>query len=272
MTNPKILNTLKVIFDYSDLLDVYLIGGLSIPLQANIQPFRENNDIDLMCNAKDLEILLQRLKTYGYDIDDRRGEKTRNRINSNGEFIPMDHEINANTKNKNMLSIGIFVFYEENNHIILNSFAYDERIKNTVCTEKHISKELFSLIYENSPILFFDMKIKTQSKEYLFIKKQKGSREKDKQDLDILSKILDKNSDCKILQIKYLSSKIECYQIISPKQKIKIKSFKEKVFEYLSLHKTDIKNLYKTEEYLKTKKIHPEIDLLINDWKNQLSG
>ena len=103
----------------------YLMGGISAAIQTNQDLYRQNNDIDIMCNEGELSRLVEILQKIGYSVDDRRGIKTRNVVDSQGHFQAIDHELNAYTKNKNMLGVGISVSYT---HLILKFTRKDFRL------------------------------------------------------------------------------------------------------------------------------------------------
>ena len=121
----KTYNTLSKIFSKLDGANAYLMGGISAAIQTNQDLYRQNNDIDIMCNEGELSRLVEILQKIGYSVDDRRGIKTRNVVDSQGHFQAIDHELNAYTKNKNMLGVGISVSYT---HLILKFTRKDFRL------------------------------------------------------------------------------------------------------------------------------------------------
>lgn len=124
-------------------LDAYLIGGISAAIQTNQDLYRENSDIDIMCNEKDLSKLIEILTKSGYSVADKRGIKTENFVDNDGKFHAKDHELNANTENLSLLGIGIFTYQEKGNEVIMHSYAYHEKEGKVIGTEKVIPRELF---------------------------------------------------------------------------------------------------------------------------------
>ena len=232
----KTLKTIKTICDKKAFLDMdmYLIGGISAAINADIDLYRNNDDIDLMVNIKDLSQLVNLLETSGYDVKDKRGTLTGNLIDSEGSFIPVDHELNADTKQKNILGIGIFLFERKEDFVIISSYYYDEREKCYGETQKVVPEELFDLMYNGEEIEYKGMHVKCQSKEYTYLSKSNGTREKDKLDKRALEKIIDDDAKKVIRRIQYLQKRIQQYNILRNKEgqiisSSKIPNFEEKV-------------------------------------------
>ena len=91
-------DTLSKIFGELDNIDAYLIGGISVAIQTNQDLYRQNSDIDIMCREDQLPFLIESLQHSGYIVDDRRGIRTRNTTDVNGQFHARDHELNADTR------------------------------------------------------------------------------------------------------------------------------------------------------------------------------
>ena len=89
----KTYDTLFQIFSKLDGVNVYLIGGISAAIQTNQDLYRQNSDIDIMCNEEELSRFVQILQKIGYSVDDRRGIKTRNVVDEHGHFQAMDNEL-----------------------------------------------------------------------------------------------------------------------------------------------------------------------------------
>lgn len=275
-------DTLSKIFSNLDGIDIFLVGGISAPIQTSQDLYRQNSDIDIMCKEEDLPLLIETLQKIGYTIDDRRGIKTRNIVDSNGNFQPMDHELNADTKN-NLLGIGIFTYKIRGNEVITYSYAFDEKEGKVVGTEKVMPKELFDLIYDSKTVDYKGLKLKTQSKEYIYITKSNESREKDKLDAEVVKKALDNESEAKIARIKELEAKTRTYRIVYDKDgkiesKTKLPTLEEKINAYLdnlfmkSPNKTPeeiIKEVLQSDEYHGLIDNHPEIDNLIKGWQEK---
>ena len=276
-------DTLLKIFDKLEGIDAYLIGGISAAIQTNQDLYRQNDDIDIMCKKRDLSRLIEKLQKIGYSIDDRRGIKTRNRTDLNGHFQAIDHEINANTTNNNMLSIGIFTYEVKGNEVITCSYAFEEKEGRIVGREKVMPRELFDLMYDNKTVEYKGMKLKTQSKEYIYMTKSKGTREKDKLDASVIEPILNDKSKLKIARIKELEAKTKIYKLLYGKDgkvesRDKIFTLEEKVHAYLdSLFMNSstkspeqiIKDVLQSDEYNNIIINHPEIDSLIESWKEK---
>ena len=279
----KTYDTLYQIFSKLNGRNVYLIGGISAAIQTNQDLYRQNSDIDIMCNERELSKLVEILQKIGYSVDDRRGIKTRNVVDSQGNFQAMDHEINAYTRNRNMLSVGIFTYQVKGEEVITHSYAFEEKEGRIVGTEKIMPKELFDLMYDDRSIDYKGMKLKTQSKEYIYITKSRGYRKKDKIDASVIEPTLNDSSKAKISRIKELEAKTRTYRLLYDKNgkiesRIKLPTMEEKVNAYLdSLFMKDttktseqiILNVFKSDEYHKIVDNHPEIDSLIESWKGR---
>lgn len=264
-------------------IDAYLLGGISSAIQTNQDLYRQNSDIDLMCKEEDLPKIIKRLQEIGYSIEDKRGIKTNNIIDSNGNLKPGCHDINAKIKNSSLLGVGLFVYKMNNDEVTTYSYAFDERIRRFVGTERVIPKELFDMIYNNTAVDYKGIKLKTQSKEYTYILKSIGTREKDKLDASIIEPTLDKESIEKISRIKELKAKAKEYKLLFDKDgkiesRLRVPSLEDKVNSYLtslymkSSTKTPeqiVNDLLQSEQYDRVVIDHPEINSLIKEWQEK---
>ena len=276
-------DTLSIIFSKLDEIDAYLMGGISAAIQAQQDLYRQNSDIDIMCKKEDLSRLIEALQKIGYRLDDRRNIKTRNRVDLHGHFQAMDHELNAYTNNKNMLDVGIFTYQVKGNEVITCSYVFEEREGRIVGTEKVRSKELFDLMYDGKTIDYKGIRLKTQSKEYTYITKSRNSRKKDKLDALAIEQALDDKSKEKIARIKKLESKTRTYRLLYDKDgkvesRTKVPTLEEKVNAYLDtlfmnsstkFPEQIIADVLQSDEYHKIIISHPEIDSLIEGWKEK---
>lgn len=276
-------DTLSQIAKGIEELDAYLIGGISAAIQTNEDLYRQNEDIDIMCKESDLPQLIENLQKSGYVVYDKRGTKTGNIVDKNGVFHPMDHELNADTPNINLLGVGMFTYSIKGNEVITHSYAFDEREGKVIGYEKIMSKELFDLMYEKQEVSYKGMRLKSQSKEYIYLSKTRGSRLKDKMDAEIVKSALDEESYRKIERIRLLEDKTKSFRITYGKDgKVesiqKELSFEEKVNAYIdSVWARDtskspdqiVEDLLQSEEYKKVSHSHPEIKQLIDEWKTR---
>ena len=231
-------DTLSKIFGGLDDIDAYLVGGISSAIQTNQDLYRQNSDIDIMCKEEDLPKIIKKLQEIGYSIEDKRGIKTNNTIDINGNFKVGCHDINTSIKNSNLLGVGLFIYKINNDEVTTYSYAFDERIGRFVGTEKVIPKELFDMIYNNTPVDYKGIKLKTQSKEYTYMSKSRGTREKDKLDASIIEPTLDEKSMEKISKIRELEARKREYKLVFDKvgkieSREKIPSLEDKVNSYL---------------------------------------
>lgn len=276
-------DTLSKIFGELDDIDAYLVGGISSAIQTNQDLYRQNSDIDIMCKEEDLPKIIKKLQEIGYSIEDKRGIKTNNIIDINGDFKVGCHDINTSIKNSNLLGVGLFVYKINNDEVTTYSYAFDERIGKFVGTEKVIPKELFDMIYNNSPVDYKGIKLKTQSKEYTYMSKSRGTREKDKLDASIIEPTLDEKSMEKISKIRELETRTKEYKLIFDKDgkiesRHRVPSLEDKVNSLLtSLYinsptKTPeqiVNDLLQSEQYSRVIIEHPEINSLINEWQEK---
>lgn len=276
-------DTLSKIFGELDEIDAYLVGGISSAIQTNQDLYRQNSDIDIMCKEEDLPKIIKKLQEIGYSIEDKRGIKTNNTIDINGNFKVGCHDINTSIKNSNLLGVGLFIYKINNDEVTTYSYAFDERIGRFVGTEKVIPKELFDMIYNNTPVDYKGIKLKTQSKEYTYMSKSRGTREKDKLDASIIEPTLDEKSMEKISKIRELEARKREYKLVFDKvgkieSREKIPSLEDKVNSYLdslfakSSTKTPeqiVNDVLQSEQYSRVIIEHPEINSLINEWKEK---
>lgn len=282
----KTYDTLSKISSVLDGIDVYFIGGISAALQTNQDLYRQNNDIDIMCKEGDLFRIIEILQKIGYSVEDRRGIKTRNRIDLQGNFQTKDHELNANIRNRNMLNVGIFTYQVKDNKVITRVDAFEEKEGRVIGTEKVMHKELFDLMYDSEIIDYKGIKLKTLSKEYSYMNKSRGTREKDKLDAKVLESTIDDKSKTKIAKIKELEAKIRSYRIFYNKDgeiesKTKLHTLEEKVNFYLdSLFMKDITktpeeivaDVLQSDRYNVILDSYPGIDSPIEAWKEKVKN
>ena len=279
----KTYDTLSKIFGKLDNIDAYLVGGISSAIQTNQNLYRQNSDIDIMCKEEDLPKIIKKLQEIGYSIEDKRGINTNNIIDSNGNFKVGCHDINTSIKNSNLLGVGLFVYKINNDEVTTYSYAFDERTGKFVGTEKIIPKELFNMIYNKTPVDYKGIKLKTQSKEYTYMSKSKGTREKDKLDASIIEPTLDQKSMEKISKIRDLEARTDEYNLVFNKYgkielRHRIPSLKDKVESFLtslyisSSTKTPeqiVNDVLQSEQYSRVIIEHPEINSLINEWQEK---
>lgn len=276
-------DTLSKIFGELDDIEAYLVGGISSAIQTNQDLYRKNSDIDIMCKEEDLPKIIKKLQEIGYSIEDKRGIKTNNIIDINGDFKVGCHDINTSIKNSNLLGVGLFVYKINNNEVTTYSYAFDERIGKFVGTEKVIPKELFDMIYNNTPVDYKGIQLKTQSKEYTYMSKSRGTRAKDKLDASIIEPTLDEKSMEKISKIRELEARTKKYRLVFDKNgkiesRHRLPSLEDKVNSFLtslyvsSSTKTPeqiVNDVLQSEQYSRAIIDHPEINLLINQWQGK---
>ena len=279
----KTYDTLLKVFSKTEGLDLFLVGGISAAIQTNKDLYRQNADIDIMCKDEHLPALIEVLEKTGYTVDDRRGIKTRNNVAIDGQFTARDHELNADMKNKKLLGVGIFVYSEQGDEVLTHSYAYEEKEGRVVGMERVIPKELFELMHEDNAVDYKGVKLKSQSKEYIYLRKRAGKREKDKVDADIIEPTLDDKSREKILRIKELESKTKLYRLMYDKDgnvesREKVPSEEDKINSYLdslymkSSSKTPeqiVDDVLHSEEYARIINERPQIDSLIKGWSEK---
>lgn len=234
-------NTMKRVYDEVNSADInaYMIGGISSAIQANIDLYRQNEDIDLMVDIKDLDKLIERLRKLGYRVEDKRANLTENYVDANGVFHPMDHELNADINDGNMLGVGIFLFERKDGTVITNSYAYDEREGCVIGTQKVMPEELFDLMYSSKKIDYKGTQVRCQSKEFTYLSKSNGTREKDKMDASIIEKYIGDDEQKRIDRIKILQKRIQQYRIMYDKDgnvisSEKLPSIEDKIARFIS--------------------------------------
>lgn len=260
-------NTIKKVYNEVNMFDInaYMIGGISSAIQANIDLYRQNEDIDLMVEKKDLEKLVERLKILGYKVADKRASLTENYVDTNGVFHPIDHELNADVNNDNMLGIGIFVFERKNGTVITNSYAYDKREGCVIGTQKVMPEELFDLMYSSDRIDYKGTQVRCQSKEFTYLSKSNGSREKDKMDASVIEAYIGDEEQKRIERIKRLQKRVEQYKVVYDKDgniisSEKLPRIEDKIAKFISeiasinvgVSNEDIKKMVLSNDLVKT--------------------
>ena len=181
------------------------------------------------------------------------------------------------------MGVGLFVYKINNNEVTTYSYAFDERIGKFVGTEKVIPKELFDMIYNNTPVDYKGIQLKTQSKEYTYMSKSRGTRAKDKLDASIIEPTLDEKSMEKISKIRELEARTKKYRLVFDENgkiesKHRLPSLEDKVNSFLtslyvsSSTKTPeqiVNDVLQSEQYSRAIIEHPEINLLINQWQEK---
>ena len=275
--------TLSRVFKKLEGLDAYLVGGVSAAIQTNHDLYRENCDLDIMCREEDLGQIIKTLEELGYSVKDRRGIKTRNKRGVDGEFHASSHELDADTSDTNMLGIGLFTYQVKGNEVITHTYAFEEREGRIVGFEKVMPKELFELMYDSREVEYKGMKLKTNSKEYVYMKKMKGKREKDKQDVSILEPTLDEKSKEKMQRIKELEARVKVYKLLYDKEgkitsRTQLPTFEDRIYRYMDyLYMNDttktpeqiISDAIQSTEYAKAKETFPQVDSVVESWRKK---
>ena len=212
MTFEKTYNTIsRVCNKFSENnINAYLVGGISAAIQTNTNLYRQNDDLDLMVDIKDLEKVISLLESEGYEVEDKRGIRTDNFVDKLGVFHPVDHELNADTK-ENLLGVGIFVYTRENGEVTLNSYSKNEKEGCVIGSRKVIPEELFDLMYSSEKVQYNGIELMSASKEYTYMLKSRGKREKDLQDASLLKKYIGEKELNNIKRIKQLELRIKQY-------------------------------------------------------------
>lgn len=234
--------------------NVFLIGGISAAIQTGSDLYRQNEDLDLMVDTKELVDVLKALKEMGYKAYDRRGIKTQNTVDMDGRFIAMSHEIDVDSTDRDMLGIGIFTYERSNGKVITHSYTHDRRDGSCRGTKKVMPEELFDLMYSSEAVEYKGMQLKTSSKEFVYLSKSRGDRPKDKQDADVLSPYIDEDAKKRIERIQQLEKRTKVYKEIFGKdgeivETIEELAYPEKVHKFIdewTIQNPDIKpeNLY----------------------------
>lgn len=209
-------NTINLIYNEINKrgLHVYMVGGISAAIQAGVDLYRQNDDIDFMVEDKDLPALIEILQSVDYSVEDKRGNNTGNRVDSDGKFHPMDHELNADTVIPGRLGVGIFVFERRDGQVITNSYAFEENENAVVDNQKVMPEELFNLMYSSEDINYKGTDVRCQSKEYIYMTKSRGTREKDKQDAEVVGQYIGEEEQARIARIKKLENRTETYRVV----------------------------------------------------------
>lgn len=193
-------------------INAYMIGGISSAIQAGIDLYRQNDDIDLMVSKEDLPQLVDSLRKIGYKVEDKRGHLTENYVDADGTFHPADHELNADINSTDMLGVGIFVFERKDGTVITNSYAYEENAQAVIGNQSVMPEELFDLMYSSEEIEYKGTPVKCQSKEFTYLSKSSGNREKDKLDASVIEQYIGEDEQNKIDRIRKLQKRIVRYR------------------------------------------------------------
>lgn len=193
-------------------INAYMFGGISSAIQAGIDLYRQNEDIDLMVAKEDLPQLIESLRKIGYKVEDKRGQLTENYVDAEGTFHPADHELNADINSPDMLGVGIFVFERKDGTVITNSYAYEEKAQAVIGNQSVMPEELFDLMYSSEEIEYKGTPVKCQSKEFTYLSKSSGNREKDKLDASVIEQYIGEDEQKKIDRIRKLQKRIVRYR------------------------------------------------------------
>ena len=281
--NQITYDTLKRLFEKINAngIDVYLIGGISAAIQANVDLYRKNDDLDIMVNTEDLDTLIQILTGINYRVEDRRANLTRNLVDTKENFYALDHELNADT-NDNYLGIGIFTYERKDGKVFIHSYAYHEKEEKYIGHEQEMPERLFDLMYDSKEKEYHGIKVKCQTKAYTYLRKIKGNRNKDKQDAEVIENVLDED-DYKIIdEINRLEKTVVSYLIEYDKDgnaisRKRIPSFEEKLENYINsirdrnIHMSDdeIKQMILEDNFTKKAiESDDQIKEIIEMWKN----
>lgn len=215
MDYEKTYNTIATVYKKLNELGIsaYMVGGILVAVQTNIDLYRQNKDIDLMVAKEDLDNLILALSEIGYVVEDKRGNLTRNYVDLDGIFHSRDHELNANTANSDILGIGIFVYERKDGHVITNSYAYREKEQCFICFQNVMPQELFDLMYSSEAIEYKGTKVKCQSKEFTYLSKSQGNRDKDKLDASMIEPYIGEAESKRVERIKILQNIVVRYKI-----------------------------------------------------------
>ena len=278
--------TLKKVFEKINEkgIKVYLIGGISAAIQANVDLYRKNEDLDIMVNTKDLSLLIQLLEEMNYSVEDRRKNLTRNLVDEEGNFHALDHELNADG-NDVLLGIGIFTYEIRDDIVFTHSYAYHKKEAKYIGYEHEIPKKLFDLMYDSEEKDYHGEKVRCQTKAYTYLRKKKGIRDKDRQDAEVVEKSLSEDDKKKMEEIKRLEKTVVSYLVEYDKEgniisRTRIPSFEEKLENYINSIKeknshmsdNEIKQMILEDDLLKEIIERDNIvKEIIEIWKNSIS-
>lgn len=211
-TTYKTMETIYPRFSKSG-LKPYMVGGISAAIQSNTPLYRQNEDIDLMVNKTELEQVLEILREAGYEVKDRRGNLTENRVEKDGKFVPLSHEIDCDTRDGSLLGIGVFVYERENGNVITNSYAYHESEGKVIGSRTVMPEELFDLMYGDEEVMYQGIPVRCQTKEFTYLSKSSGQRDKDKKDAAVIAESIGPDEQKRIDRIKLLQKRSERYRV-----------------------------------------------------------
>lgn len=274
--------TIKAIYDKLNEHNVgaYMIGGISSALLANIDLYRQNDDIDLMVDIEDLNEIIKCLSEIGYSVNDKRGSLTENYVDENNTFYPKNHELDCDIQNEDMLGVGIFTFERKDGSVITNSYAYNEKDACIIGNRKVMPEELFDLMYSSEEIEYKGNKIKCQSKEFTYLSKSQGNREKDKKDASVIEKYIGKDEQLRIARIKKLQKRVENYRVTYGKDGEilsieKQPSLEEKIGQFIAnieksgMSAEELKSaILSNEQVIKLMRSDTDIKNIMEIWEN----
>lgn len=280
-------DTLKRVFEKLNEkgISVYLVGGISAAIQANVDLYRKNDDLDIMVNTTDLISLVQVLTELNYTVEDKRKNLTGNLVDEKDIFHAIDHELNADT-NDSLLGIGIFTYEKRDDKVYTHSYAYHEKEGKCIGYVHEVPERLFNLMYDSEEKDYHGTKVRCQTKAYTYLRKREGIREKDKQDAEVLEEVLNDYDYERIEEIQRLEKTIVSYLIEYDKDgsiisKIRIPNFEEKLESYINsfrdnnIHLSDLEIKKMILEDISTKGLiesDSHIKDIVEIWKNSNSS
>lgn len=115
--------------------------------------------------------------------------------------------------------------------------------------------ELFDLTYSKEEIIYRGIPVKCQTKEYTYLSKSIGTREKDKLDANVLKRYIGEDEEKRIARIKKLQKRVEEYRVVYDKDGNIVSSRKkptieEKIEQFI--FEVIIQNKGKSNEELKS--------------------
>ena len=162
-------------------INYYVVGAIGAYLDAGLPLQRAHDDVDILIEEKDVEKLAEVFKGTDFELHDRRlvSEKV---LNEYG-YTDGEHEVYAQYKYGDF-HIGFFLLrFGKDDYTIVEYFREGGVQKRL---ERTLPRRFFATQYNDEPVEFSGVKLKTARKEMIYKNKLVMGREKDIFDLEKL--------------------------------------------------------------------------------------
>lgn len=167
-------------------VDYYVVGAVGAYLSLGMDSKRTHDDLDVLIEEKYVGLLKDVFEDSEYVFRDNRcrSDKALNEKN----YTDGEHEVIAKAKDSDF-HIGFFLFSKTDEQYTITEYFRDgnKQLK----LERTLPIKYFEYQYDNKPIQYKGVELKTVTPECIYKNKLGMDRKKDKYDCDMLGKFLD---------------------------------------------------------------------------------